>query len=99
MVREEEKASSPKEQCSAFDSHFHMDWLRKKTAVRTWSVEDVESCRRGAVPEVILVGGVANFCYPGTYPTVEFLRKLSEQGVEVTVGLHPKFAATASPAV
>ena len=98
LVREEERASSPKKQCSAFDSHFHMDRLRKQTGVRTWSVEDVESCRRGAVPEVNLVGGVANFCDPATYPTVEIIRKLSEQGVEVTVGLHPKFAATVSPA-
>ena len=44
-----------------------------------------------------LVGSIANYCDPNTWPSVEEVRFLREQGIGVTIGIHPKVAHTITP--
>jgi TatD DNase family protein len=78
-----------------------MDRLRRKLKITSWRLQDIENCidKRTVDPSVEVVGGVANFCDPDTYPSVDVIWDLRSQGIAVAVGLHPKFAARASPSV
>ena len=53
----------------AYDSHFHLDRLRTKLHLRPdANLQDVEAAMERVEPVVRVVGAVANFCDPVTYP-------------------------------
>ncbi len=85
VVDEVEKLSE------AFDSHFHLDRLQTALGVGEITLEDIHSrLHPSDTYEVDVVGAVANFCDPSTYPDATTISHLRKQGVRITVGLHPK---------
>jgi TatD DNase family protein len=85
---------------SAFDSHYHHDRTCRAFGLHgpTTSFDDM---RRPAQPlphhEVHLVGAVANFCDPETWPTITEMNNLNSQGIRVAIGIHPKTALRIQP--
>jgi TatD DNase family protein len=79
----------------AFDSHFHLDRLRTALGMPvSASIFDVLGrVKPDAAHHVHLVGAVANFCDPATWPTGAQVEELVSQGIRVAVGFHPKKVA------
>jgi Tat protein secretion system quality control protein TatD with DNase activity len=79
----------------AFDSHFHLDRLR--TMLKLPSSASLQDALKMVLAEeshrVHLVGVVANFCDPPTWPTGQDVMELGKQGIRVAIGFHPKKAA------
>ncbi|MES9883636.1 MAG: TatD family hydrolase [Sedimenticola sp.] len=82
----------------AFDSHFHLD--RTIGILKLPATASLDSVLRHILPpkerEVALVGSVAVFCDPISYPTPDDVRNLRAQGMTVAVRLHPKNAKRTS---
>ncbi|MES9902784.1 MAG: TatD family hydrolase [Sedimenticola sp.] len=79
---------------AAFDSHFHLDRTRNRLGVGA-DASLATVLRRVPPPSqdaVDLVGAVAVFCDPQTYPTEAEVRDLVQQGLTIAVGVHPKGA-------
>ncbi|KAJ8315880.1 hypothetical protein KUTeg_006556 [Tegillarca granosa] len=83
----------------AFDSYFHLDRLLKECHLpENGTLQDILA--RTPVPaeeRVSLIGSVAVFCDPKSYPSVERLVVLPENK-SVAVGLHPKHSGYSSEA-
>ena len=89
-----EVRSTEEETPEGFDSHFHLDRLQHILRMPGASLAEVNAATGEPLQpwRVKLVGAVANFCDPATYPTLDIVRQLNQEGVLVTVGLHPKDA-------
>ena len=85
----------------AVDSHFHLDRLCLKLGESEYDFSKVLSrLTPYAVEHRVCIGGaVANFCDPVNYPSVDEISSLRTQGVETSIGLHPKHAAHVSSRV
>lgn len=75
----------------AYDSHFHLD--RSRDHHNLSKMASLQQLCAKVIPNdtarVRLVGAVANFCDPDTYPTREEVAALYRQGVKVCIGMHP----------
>lgn len=87
-VREVSQAEIPE----GFDSHFHLDRLQGVMRMPGAKLPEIHEVIGTPSPswQVKLVGAVANFCDPATYPSEELVRTLHQEGLYVTIGLHPK---------
>jgi Tat protein secretion system quality control protein TatD with DNase activity len=77
----------------AFDSHYHHDRSCDAWGVpRGTSFNGLVELAGQLNPEhrIQLEGAVANYCDPGTWPTLSEIQALAEENVLVTVGFHPK---------
>jgi hypothetical protein len=85
----------------AVDSHFHLDWLCLKLGEPEYNFSKVLSrLTPYAVEDRVCIGGaVANFCDRVNYQSVDEISSLRTQGVETSIGLHPKHAAHVSSRV
>ena len=84
----------------AFDSHFHWDRSLALLRMDKPGTDFNSVCHISPVSrdrQVKVVGAVANFCDPQTYPSPKEVDGLRRQGVRTTVGLHPKAAGNVSP--
>lgn len=91
---EYQQVVQPRNDPEAFDSHFHLDrTLRKMHLPDNGSVDDilkvapVEDNKR-----IYLVGAIAIYCDPDTYPSERYLDQLPEN-ISVGIGYHPKHAS------
>lgn len=77
----------------AFDAHFHLDrTLRDMHLPAQGSLDDI--IQQAPVDEnkkISLVGAVAIYCDPRTYPTDQYLQQMPQQ-ISVGLGFHPKHA-------
>ncbi|XP_033730888.1 uncharacterized protein LOC117320398 [Pecten maximus] len=92
-VPESKRMEESKPVMSAFDSHFHLDRIRRYLKLHhDASVHDVLA----AVPttpgeyQLEVSGGVAVYCDPETYPSVDEISRLVEEGFKAVIGVHPK---------
>ena len=77
-------------QLTAIDSHFHLDRLCSRLKIGV----DYQLALKKAKPEkkedqVEVLGAVAVFCDPWSYPTSDMVQELRKQGVVSVIGLHP----------
>ena len=77
----------------AFDSHFHLDrTLRDMFLPADGTVDDI--LQQAPVDDdkrISLVGAIAIYCDPDTYPTERFLDRMPEH-IGVGIGFHPRHA-------
>lgn len=75
----------------AYDSHFHLDRSRDHHSLSTTaSLKQLcAKVRPNDEARVTLVGAVANFCDPDTYPTREEVAEMHHQGLKICIGMHP----------
>ena len=77
----------------AFDSHFHLDRTLRDIGLSSHgSLEDIPN--NASVEEdntINLVGTVAIYCDPRTYPSERCLQQMPSH-VSVGLGFHPKYA-------
>ena len=85
----------------AIDGHFHLDRLSARVSLAPlWSLDHLGGAAPVQAPfRVKLVGAVANYCDPGTYPSLDKVRDLAALGVTVAIGCHPKTHRTLSAEV
>ena len=84
----------------SFDSHFHLDRSLALLRMDRHGTDFNSLCHVSPVSRdrnVKVVGAVANFCDPQTYPSPKEVDGLRRQGVRTTVGLYPKAAGNVSP--
>ncbi|XP_060584406.1 3'-5' ssDNA/RNA exonuclease TatD-like [Ruditapes philippinarum] len=84
-----EPTKAPADVPKGFDSHFHLDRLQGVMRMRGASLAEINQATGDPYHRVNLVGAVANFCDPATYPSEDLVRKLYQR-VSVTIGLHHK---------
>lgn len=90
---EVQQVVSPRIDLPAFDSHFHLDrTLRKMHLPADGNVDDI--LQRAPVEDnkrISMVGAIAIYCDPDTYPSERYLDLLPEF-IGVGIGYHPKHA-------
>ncbi|MCU7901932.1 MAG: TatD family hydrolase [Candidatus Thiodiazotropha sp. (ex Lucinoma aequizonata)] len=78
----------------AFDSHFHLDRTRRHLSLSpSATVIEIQDRVGPADPRYLVQvsGCTAVFCDPRTYPSTAEIRQLALSGVQVAVGVHPKW--------
>ena len=79
----------------AFDSHFHLDRLRKQLSLRrSLTFQQTLAAMDPVEPRVRVVGAVANYCDRWSFPDDSELA--ANQEMNVTIGIHPKHASIIS---
>ncbi|XP_053379961.1 uncharacterized protein LOC123533598 [Mercenaria mercenaria] len=78
----------------AFDSHFHLDRTLRKLHLSDGTLEDIfNKVSVDNDKRVKLVGTVAVYCDPASYPSERTLSSLPED-MSVAIGFHPKHASS-----
>jgi len=79
----------------AFDTHFHPDLLKERLRLTEYKFSqmiDESNCR--------LVGGIAIFCFPRSFPNIHESRELlADSRIHCAFGIHPKNADEVTPAI
>ncbi|KAH3703675.1 hypothetical protein DPMN_078717 [Dreissena polymorpha] len=96
-LRDAFPAAEPLEWPEAWDSHFHMDRTLARAGLTELSLAAAANLTPGDKSyQVKVIGGVAVFCDPPSYPSLEEVTRLKSQGVISAVGIHPRRAASLS---
>ncbi|KAH3812411.1 hypothetical protein DPMN_140842 [Dreissena polymorpha] len=91
--------AEPLEWPEAWNSHFHIDRTLARAGLTEFSLAAAANLTPGDKSyQVKLIGGVAVFCDPPSYPSLEEVNRLKSQGGGVisAVGMHPRRASSFS---